>query len=1672
MICPVCARFRDTASGGVCLECGATLLPVTEPHFDALVTKTLWRRIQDWRSDALLDEATALRLEQSLHAIAAPVEAVAAPTEVPVSEQVLPEAVAQPLDAAARVEAWAEDVAASARRGGGWSLFGWGAALARSLEEAAKEEREQTARAPRGSRRDQDAGEDDLGSALGSGQSLFAREASGVLGGGLEAVVALDARPEASTARLNDFIWWFLGAVLVLGGSLMGVREAWNVLGDIPRQLLVTGALWLYHAGFIGLGVFLSRRSMPVGRVLSGIGLALLPVAFVAVSSLVEMSPLWGIPVALGLTAVGMVPLKSAGRLLHGTPVTTLALALFPSLLAGLPLMGLGEAPWLRVLCAFAGVVALGATLWRSRKEPSAHVLLVGASAAMYGALWLAVFAVSSGPSGFDDLEPGGALFAGMTLWAQAIVMVIAVAATTHSARETLPRASAVLETVAHAVLAAGALAGAITAFSVGTDGDLRVDGASALAPVLAAGVFFLLEPRRRALVHPGAMATLLAGALLARTLSPDEQGWWVFGGAAAASLLMLAARGSDVGMLRIRLLAWSIVSAVVSMPLVSWLEGDGAPWPRVFTGLSIAVAAHVSGGWRLRGLHYVGGVAVLFSALAFVDGTPWLSGDWSRLAVFALMSGLYGVVGLVQAAWANPSSPKDALLPLDDLSLLTASAGVFLAIGVAPVPPELLSSIAAGLPGGVLVALPTALVSLALLLRTRRDGTRLVSLIAATGVALVVSQVLGTVSDFASARSALGTAAVALGFALFATLRPRPPVVDPATPPGPVPSTWGRSVLALLRLPLGARGLALYTDGFATAALAQVVIATLTLVQWLPSPTDAERGMCLLAGGLLVLTALLAFLTRGFVGWELRGSVVTLAAMGGLIALTAVLNRAGRPLPPDVVAQRLPLIGIALWGVALATRRFGPWLAKWLERPHHGPLYHAVPHVGVAALAVVLLKGAVLVGLPSPSHALGITPPLLVLGAAVLVLLLAASFRAVPVASLGLHLGLLGAALWAARQSLLGPSLVSLAPPDGQWVRVGAEGYHWLSDAAWLAPGDTVFLLWQRAFAGIAAAGLVYAVASIRGLPEQFRHLLHRRSVTAVWIVGLAALFQPGLTAAGLVCATGVVLFIGGARAKGRVVLGSSVLLLVHALAHQVDILEAWPGPVLALVGLLVVTVGPWIANRRGLSEGATRVRIQQAMAVYLIVALVYALAVNGNTSSTLAALNLLGEMFIGLGGNWMVSPAVPVTLVLIAAALLVAAFRWKGAFASFMASLGTWVAGSAVLASFMAGLTIRASFSGPWLRYGDLFIVHGAVLALATAGAVVALQATQRWTRARRPDIAVGMTWGRDAWLVATGVMLAALAVSGRAPQESLTTAIAAIGLAVLVALHCAWVEHTGRHVYFVQLAVVGVYALVRSLYAPGLRAEHDALFALALGFTLVGVTVMARRAGVRPVEAATRRFAALLPIGMAFVLPGEATQEAALLAGGSGLLYAALGAVERSRMFGAFAAAACNLALLIAALAFGLEGLEIYLAPLGLLLLMLGQLFTESLPHAARNTVRILGGLLLYVPAAAKLAMRVGESPDGTYALVFGGVCLLGVALGMVLQIRAYLALGTLFLTLDVVANLLDAGLRDHRIGFLVMTLTGLTVIGGRVLATLKRQEWDLLVRRVRVQLQGWD
>ncbi|MBI2391736.1 MAG: hypothetical protein HYV09_19255, partial [Deltaproteobacteria bacterium] len=498
---------------------------------------------------------------------------------------------------------------------------------------------------------------------------------------------------------------------------------------------------------------------------------------------------------------------------------------------------------------------------------------------------------------------------------------------------------------------------------------------------------------------------------------------------------------------------------------------------------------------------------------------------------------------------------------------------------------------------------------------------------------------------------------------------------------------------------------------------------------------------------------------------------------------------------------------------------------------------------------------------------------------------------------------------------------------------------------------------------------------------------------------------------------------------------------------------------------------------------------------AAAFLVAFGYAFAESGRPDPVRAGASVLAAALDGLDVRWVVLSAPATTAAIAGAALAAAGVRARGVARSVVMHLAgaALLAGAAVAGTFLldrlvdpaqwraAPAVVGRATAGDlstWLlrRLGPTIACVLAVVASFHHVAAVLVGLQGRREDGARPDL--GARLGRDLLLVASATAGVAFVLAGRAPgalspaRTAIATGFGAIVVATATAAHAAFRERSARHVYFVQLALVATYALFRNELAPGLPPEADATFALVLGFLLLGATVQARRADIPEIAASTRTFAALLPIAVAVFMPHRASMSAALAAAASAALYGALGWVERSRWLGTLGVAAINLALLLVARTGGLQGREFDLAAIGLFILAVGHLFTTKMEHGARVAVRVVGGLFLYSPAALRLATQLGDAPSGAYSVGFGAACLLGVLAGMVLHIRAYLAFGTLFLVLDVVANLAAAGLRDHRIGFLVLSVTGLSILAIMVVVTLKRDRVRALSARLRASLRGWD
>src|SRR5262249_36153730 len=146
-----------------------------------------------------------------------------------------------------------------------------------------------------------------------------------------------------------------------------------------------------------------------------------------------------------------------------------------------------------------------------------------------------------------------------------------------------------------------------------------------------------------------------------------------------------------------------------------------------------------------------------------------------------------------------------------------------------------------------------------------------------------------------------------------------------------------------------------------------------------------------------------------------------------------------------------------------------------------------------------------------------------------------------------------------------------------------------------------------------------------------------------------------------------------------------------------------------------------------------------------------------------------------------------------------------------------------------------------------------------------------------------------GRDALLGGSGLAMATLVLNGeRGGLLPNQLGLIALVTSIAVAVHAIVHAGSSRHVYYVEVLIVALYAFATR--TMNLRPEVDAILGLFYGFTLLGVATIARRRGLDRVATATRRFLALLPVLVAlFTMRGPTTNTTAMLAFGSSVLYA---------------------------------------------------------------------------------------------------------------------------------------------------------------------------------------
>ncbi|MDQ3264831.1 MAG: hypothetical protein M3Y59_14380, partial [Myxococcota bacterium] len=511
-----------------------------------------------------------------------------------------------------------------------------------------------------------------------------------------EAVEAVSTWRSVWRPFLYESIGWFIGAFLVVTGSVYFVALGWSGMSTLGRGLTIFGLAAGYSAAFSVVGALLLRREglAGAGRVVSLIGSAMAPFAPLALGPVARENPVlfWGLTLCWAGVASQLI--RSPARaydppsvrwLQLGMAATVLSVGAAPLLVLGLGTGAVWTALWTLVLVAW--VQRSGAT--RTVEEAAfaflapaylASVALIRlhlaigqggvalpmATYAPFAAafLWLAIRAW---PRAGEKLSAaaGVATVAGQLVcvvaagFGQAPAFFATSALLTWTSRW-LGRHARGGERWFYVTYAAGYLAyQSVGQLVPGWVDQLLVQLKAALG--FSAGQML---PFNYAAVY--ALPYVIAGALLALRLLGRPAAEVLFKATAAATLFFSveAAFGTDL-----RPAVWSVPPlAVLAVALGLRLDRPYLTWSGWAASLIAPVAvASVFG--NAGGALCAGGFALGWSLIAsFVPGE-----DRHRLSIGGLLQTLLAA-GL---AWSTVAAPSTA--PLSLLALLLAAAAAWL---------------------------------------------------------------------------------------------------------------------------------------------------------------------------------------------------------------------------------------------------------------------------------------------------------------------------------------------------------------------------------------------------------------------------------------------------------------------------------------------------------------------------------------------------------------------------------------------------------------------------------------------------------------------------------------------------------------------------------------------------------------------------------------------------------------------------------------------------------------------------------------------------------------------------------------------------------------------------------------------------------------------------------
>jgi hypothetical protein len=418
---------------------------------------------------------------------------------------------------------------------------------------------------------------------------------------------------------------------------------------------------------------------------------------------------------------------------------------------------------------------------------------------------------------------------------------------------------------------------------------------------------------------------------------------------------------------------------------------------------------------------------------------------------------------------------------------------------------------------------------------------------------------------------------------------------------------------------------------------------------------------------------------------------------------------------------------------------------------------------------------------------------------------------------------------------------------------------------------------------------------------------------------------------------------------------------------------------------------------------------------------------------------------------------------------------------------------------ASLWLGAVGAVAFGWSWLEpEASGTLLNRAVVVTVALTAVTVLygfgiarwaSSENRWGQAARRQVPWLLVAGGLSLCFVLSTEVVEFAATGRVDMDEpaiLAVILSLSGMAVVSLLTALipgrdplGLSERGRTVYVyateVLLALLFVHVRLSMPWLfHGFFTRYWPFIVMALAFLGMGLAEYFRRRGTRvlaePLER-TGSFLPLLPAVGVWFVPTQADYSVVLLL--AGLMYGGLAAARKNALYGLFAAAALNGALWnfwVRVPGMGLlEHPQAWIIPPALCVLAAAWLNRDRLSSAQGTALRYLGASAIYTSSTADIFIHgVAQAP--WLPVVLAGVSIMGVFIGIMLRVRAFLFLGISFLSLSLFTIIWHAvvDLNQTRLIWVIGIIAGVGILA---LFALFEKNRDRVLRAV-TSLRQWD